>query len=341
MVGGTNLEDAVPPQAILFAAQHPEVGHSAGFLNQLKKSLAKSVFLSVPYLLDCIAALAEGMLAATPNFNRNITIDQPSETALVPAVVNDPERYLLALCARFMDRSTDHLTTAARILWACGLEEWHEIRWIPKLADGPRPTDVLERFNAILTSPKGFVTTVTFKTKGDALIHNLLKALHLAPWQTTILRTNEAPYALISQAYGRGTNDVVRQYLDAKIESFLRPSRTIDPAVVFTGVAALVQEAGGHAVELSVNRAMIQRDHITPAMFITTECPLHPGTPVFGVIHNRTATVISDPHDAILDYIYAARTCVPELESLASAIFEPDRMEPGCPFAKFVFSESV
>ena len=211
----------------------------------------------------------------------------------------------------------------------------------PKFDGEPHPAGVVERFNAILTSPKGFVSTVTFKTKGDALIHNLLKALHLASWQSTILRKGEAPYALISQAYGRATNDVVRQFLDAKIESLLRPSRGVEAAVVFTGVAALVQEAGGHAVELCVNRALIQRKHTTPAMFVTTECPLHPGRPVFGFIHNQTATVVSDPHEAILDYIEAARACVPEIESLASAIFDPDRMEPGCPFAKFVFSESV
>lgn len=229
--------------------------------------------------------------------------------------------------------------TAARLLWACGWDIWHEIRWIPKLDPSRFDSAVLERFHAVLTSPSGFVTAVTFKTKGDALIHNLLKLLHLAPWQSCLLRENEAPYAFISRAYAQGTNDVVRQYLDANVATFLKPSRNVSAAVVFLGVAALLQETGGHAVHVCVNRDMIKRDHTTPAMFITTECPECPGTPVFGIISKRTATIIAEPHEAILEYLYLAKDHVDDLKALCTAIFDPNKMVPGCSFAKYVFGD--
>ena len=267
-------------------------------------------------------SFSEGLLKnAGSNFCRNtVVIDQPTATCLTPAEIPDINQYLLALASRFLDQSDDHIVTAARLVWACGWDIWHEIRWIPKLDPSGFDSAVLERFHAVLTSPSGFVTAVTFKTKGDALIHNILKLLHLAPWQSCLLRENEAPYAFISRAYAQGTNDVVRQYLDANVATFLKPSRNVSAAVVFLGVAALLQEAGGHAVHVCVNRDMIKRDHTTPAMFITTECPDYPGTPVFGIIFKKTATIIAEPHEAILEYLYLAKDYVDDIKALCTAI---------------------
>lgn len=330
------------PTAILFATEHREVGCSKEFLAKLKRNLARATFSSIPYLLDCVALFCEGLVKNADGVSyRDILIDQPTPTSLGPAEVSNIDEYLVVLAARFLDRAGDHMTTTARIIWACGFELWHDIRWIPRL-DGCRfDGGALERFNAILTSPKGYVTTVTFKTKGDALIHNILKLLHLAPWQSTLLRENESPYAFISRAYGSATNDVVRQYLDANVETFLRPAREIPEAVVFLGVAALLQEAGGHAVHVCVNRDVIKREHTTPALFITTECPNHPGAPVFGYIHDKTATIVADPHEAILEYLHAAKDHVDDLRSLCTAIFDPNNMLPGCAFAKYAFSDGT
>ena len=122
-------------------------------------------------------------------------------------------------------------------------------------------------------------------------------------------------------------------------QHFLKPSRNVSAAVVFLGVAALLQEAGGHAVHVCVNRDMIKRDHTTPAMFITTECPDYPGTPVFGIIFKKTATIIAEPHEAILEYLYLAKDYVDDIKALCTAIFDPNAMLPGCSFAKYVFGD--
>ena len=332
----------LPPAAILFASEHPAVGYSERFLEHLQLNLAQSAFSNIPYLMDCIALFSEGILKYADGIAvREIVIDQPELTSLSPAEVPNIRHYLLVLASRFLDRADDHSMTTARIIWACGWEKWHEIRWIPRIDSCRFDGGVLERFGAILTSPKGFVTSVTFKTKGDALIHNILKVLHLAPWQSCLLRDNEAPYAFIARAYGAGTNDVVRQYLDANVDTFLRPSREIPNAVVFLGVAALLQEAGGNAVHVCVNRDMIKREHTTPAMFITTECPENPGRPAFGYIYNETATIIADPHEAILEYLYAAKDHVDDLKALCTAIFDPNNMVPGCSFGKYAFSDGT
>ena len=42
------------PTAILFAQQHPEVGQSEAYLNELQINLATSTFSNLPFLSDCV-----------------------------------------------------------------------------------------------------------------------------------------------------------------------------------------------------------------------------------------------------------------------------------------------